>query len=62
MENRVDGLHGIRESECEGMGTWVCDDLEGSKILIREFLGGTCGVEVLSLYIDCISNCEVWWR
>ena len=62
MENRVDGLHGVRESECEGMGTWACDDLEGSKILIREIRGGARGAEVLSLYIDCISDCEVWWR
>ena len=62
MENRVDGLHGVRELECEGMGTWVCDDLKGSKIFIRKFLGGAFGAEVLSLYIDCISNCEVWQR
>ena len=62
MENRVDRLHGVGESECEGMGTWVHDDLEGSEILIGEFLGGVHGAEVLSLYIDCISDCEVWWR
>ena len=62
MENRVDGLHGVKESECEGMGSWVHDDLEESEILIREFLGGVHGVEVLSLYIDCISDCEAWWR
>ena len=24
MENGVHGFHSVRESECEGMGTWLC--------------------------------------
>ena len=58
----VTACHGCdRESECEGMGTRLHYDREGSEILVRELLGGVHRLEVLSFHIDFISYLEVWW-
>ena len=62
MEHRVGGLHRVGELVHEGVGTWMHDDLKWSKIFVSEFLGGAYSAEVLSLHIDCISDCEVWQR
>ena len=40
MEYGVHGLHGVRESECEGEGSRFSYYFEGSEILVRELLGG----------------------
>lgn len=61
MEHRVDGLHGIRESECEGVGSRAHNDLEWSKVLVGQFLEGAHGVEVLGLHEGYISDFEVRW-
>ena len=36
----MDRFHGVRELEHEGVGTWVCNNLKWSKIVVREVLGG----------------------
>ena len=38
MEDWVDGSEGVKESEGEGMGAGLNDDVVGTKILFRELL------------------------
>ena len=57
-EDGMHGFHSVRESECEGMSTWLCYDCEGSEILFGELLGGACRQEVLCFHVDFISYLE----
>ena len=61
MEDGVDGFHSVGESECEGMSTRLHTDCKGSKVLVRELLGGAHRPKVLSFHIDFISYLEIWW-
>ena len=38
MEDQVHGLHALRESECTGVGTWLCYDFKWTKVLLRQLL------------------------
>ena len=60
MEDGVHGFHSVGESECEEMGTGLCYDCEGSKILVGELLGGVCRPKVLNFHIDFISYLAIW--
>ena len=51
--DRVGGL------EHEGMDIRLCYDCEGSKILVRELLGGVRRPKVLSFHVDFISYLEI---
>ena len=42
MEDGVNRVHSIRKAEYKGVGSRLSDDGEGSKVLLREFLGQTC--------------------
>ena len=59
MEDGVHRLHRVVESECEGMGTRLHYDCEGSEVLVRELLGGVRRLEVLSFHVDFISYLEI---
>ena len=61
MEDGVHRFHSVRELECEGKGTRLRYDCEGSEILVRELLGGVCRPKVLSFHVDFISYLEIWW-
>ena len=60
MEDRMHRLHRVVESECEGMGTRLHYDCEGSEVLVRELLGGVRRPKVLCFHIDFISYFEIW--
>ena len=38
MEDRVHGLHALRELERMGVGTWLCYDFEWTKVLLGQLL------------------------
>ena len=59
VEDRMHRLHRVGETECEGMSTRLCDDCEGSKVLVGELLGGARKPEVLSFHVDFISYLEI---
>ena len=61
VEDGVHRSHRVGESECEGMGTRLRYDCEGSEILVGELLGGACRPEVLCFHVDFISYLEIWW-
>ena len=61
IEDRMHRLHGIGESECEGMGTRLCYNCEGSEVLVGELLGGACRPKILSFHIDFIPYLEIQW-
>ena len=41
MEDGVNRVHSIRKAKCKGVGSHLSDDEEGSKVLLRKFLGQT---------------------
>ena len=59
VEDGVHGFHSVGESECEGMTTGLCYNSEGSKVLVRELLGGAHRMEVLGFHIHFISYLEI---
>ena len=59
MEYRMDRVHGVGESEHEGVGACLHDDCIWPKVLLRELLQGLCRVEVLSLDEYLVTNLEV---
>ena len=61
VEDGVHRSHRVGESECEGMGTRLSYDCEGSEILVGELLGGACRPKVLSFHIDFISYLDIQW-
>ena len=61
MEDGMHRLHRVRESECEGMGTRLRYDCEGSEVLVGELLGGAHRPKILSFHVDFISYLEIWW-
>ena len=60
VEDGVHRFHSVGESECEGMTTGLCYDCEGSKVLVKELLGGARRTEVLGFHIHFISYLEIW--
>ena len=62
MEDGMHRLHRVRESECEGMGTRLRYDCEGSEVLVGELLGGACRPKILSFHVDFISYLEILQR
>src|SRR6266436_2087466 len=52
MEDRVDGSHGLREVERDGVNAHTSNDLEGAEILLGQLPRRSGGVEVLGLNID----------
>ena len=60
MKDGVDRLEGIGESKSEGMGAGLCDDVIGTKILFRELLRRTSGVEMFGFDEYLIANFEIW--
>ena len=60
VEDRVHRFHSVGESEREGVTTGLRYDCEGSKVLVRELLGGVHRLEVLSFHVDFISYLEIW--
>ena len=63
MKDGVDRSERIGESKSEGMGAGLCDDVIGTRILFRELLRRTSGVEMFSfdeyLIADFVIRC---WR
>ena len=47
VENRVDCLHGLRESEYEGVQASLSDDFERSEELFGKLPGGSGHMEIL---------------
>ena len=63
MKDGVDRSEGIGESKSEGMGASLCDDVIGTKILFRELLQRTSGVEMFGFDEYLITDFEIWcWR
>ena len=63
MEDRVDGSEGIGESEGEGVGASLSDDIIGAKVLFGELFQGTSSSEVFGFDEDLVTDFEVWcWR
>ena len=59
MENGVNDMHRIRESKGKRMGARLGNDFEWAKEFFREFLGGSCGTDVLGFNEDLIRDLEV---
>ena len=59
MEYRVHRLHGVGESECEGERSRLGYYFEGSKILVRELLGGACRPEVFHFHVNLITYFKI---
>ena len=62
MKDGVNGSEGIGESNSEGMGAGLCDDVVGTKILFRELLRRTSGVEMFGFDKYLIADLEIWCR
>ena len=62
VENRVDCLHGLGESEYEGVQAGLSDDFKRSEEFFRELLGGSGHMEILRLNVDLGSDLELWCR
>src|SRR6202045_180386 len=58
VENRVDCSHGLRELEYEGERAGLSDDIERSKELFGELLGGSGHAEILCFNVDSGSDLE----
>ena len=56
----INGSGGIRESEGEGVGASLCDDVIGTEVLFREFFLRTGGAEMSSFNKYLITNFEIW--
>ena len=56
----MNGLHGVRKLECDGVSAWLCDDGERPKVSLCEFPRGPSGAEVLSFDKSLVTNFEVW--
>ena len=59
MENRVNGLHRVRKSECDGVSAWLCDDCERLKVSLCEFPRGPSGAEVLGFDKSLVTDFEI---
>ena len=58
----MNGLHGVRKLECDGVSAWLCDDGERPKVSLCEFPQGPSGAEVLSFDESLVINFEVqYW-
>ena len=62
MEHRVYGVHGVWQSESEGMGSDFGDNVEGSEILLRKLFRWPSRTEILSFDEYLISKLEVQSR
>src|SRR6266446_3334536 len=52
MEDWVNGSHGLREAERDGVCAHAGNDLEGSEVLLRQLPRRSGGAEILGLNID----------
>src|SRR3984893_12902978 len=59
VENGVDCLHGLRESEYEGVRAGLSDDFERSEELFGKLSGGSGCVEILRFNVDSGSDLEL---
>ena len=59
MKDGVDGSEGVGELKGEGVGASLSDDIIGTKILFRELLLRTSGLEVFGFDEDLIANFEI---
>src|SRR3984893_11103627 len=59
VENRVGCLHGLRESEYEGVQASLSDDFERSEELFGKLPGGSGHTEILHFNVDSGSNLEL---
>ena len=62
MKNWVYSFHGVRESESEGVGSWLHDDFKRSEILFGELFRQSGGAEKLSFNEGLAPNFEVQSR
>ena len=60
MEDGVNRLHRVWESECDGVSAWLCDDCERPKVSLCEFPQGPSDAEVLSFDESLVTDFEVW--
>ena len=60
MKDGVDGSEGIRKLKGEGVDVSLNDDVIGTKILFRELLRRTSGVEMFSFDEYLITDLEIW--
>ena len=60
MEDRVNGLHGVQKSECDGVSALLCNDCERPKVSLCEFPQGPSGAEVLDFDESLVTDFEVW--
>ena len=59
----MDRLDRIGKSKGEGVGASLCNDVIGTKILFRELLQRTSGVEMFGFDEYLITDFEIWcWR
>src|SRR6266446_7392482 len=58
MEYRVNGPHGLRKVECDGVSAHTSNDLEGSEILLRQLPRRSGRVEILGLDVDRSTDLE----
>ena len=59
MEDRVNRLHGVWKSECNGVSAWLCDDCERPKVSLCKFPQRSSSVEVLGFDESLVTNFEV---
>src|ERR1700726_2494410 len=62
VENRVDCLHGLRESEYEGVQAGLSNDFKRSEELFGKLPGGSGHMEILRFNIDSGSDLELQCR
>ena len=59
MEDRVNRLHRVWKSECDGVSAWLCDDGERPKVSLCEFPQGPSGAEILCFDKGLVTDFEV---
>ncbi len=58
MEDRVDGSHGLREVERDGVNAHTSNDLEGAEILLGQLPRRSGRAEILGLDVDRSTDLE----
>ena len=59
MEDRVDHAHAVGKMEDERVSTCLSNNFEGSEVLLREFLRGSSGANVVRLDKYLVSDDDV---
>ena len=60
MKDRVDGSEGIGELKGEGTGASLSDDVVGTKIVFRELLQRTSGLEMFGFDKYLVTDLQIW--